>query len=135
MAARATVQATLYGLHPIATGTAVFEDGRWKILEPPSGAHVGRSLLETIPSNSMASTLHVADTILADQDAYVHAAPALGDIVVFHPPVGAVTGAGCATRPPTGQGCATADRRESKLLFIKRIVAGAGDRISIVTGT
>ncbi len=133
--ARVVVQTTLYGLHPRATGIAVLEDGRWKVLEPPSGAHVGRSLLETIPSGGMIPTLHPGDTILLHRDAYLHAAPAIGDIVVFHPPVGADTGgARCATPPPKGQACATVNRRESKALFVKRIVAGPGDRISIRNG-
>ena len=133
--ARVVVQTTLYGLHPRATGIAILEDGRWKILKPPSGAHVGRSLLETIPSGGMIPTLHPGDTILLHRDAYLHAAPAIGDIVVFHPPVGADTGgARCATPPPKGQACATVNRRESKALFVKRIVAGPGDRISIRDG-
>jgi len=133
--ARVVIQTTLYGLHPRATGIAILEDGRWKIFEPPSGAHVGRSLLETIPSAGMIPTLHPGDTILIHRDAYLHAAPAIGDIVVFHPPVGADTGtARCATRPPKGQACATVNRRESKMLFIMRIVAGPGDRISIRHG-
>jgi len=133
--ARVVVQTTLYGLHPRATGIAVLDDGRWKILEPLSGAHVGRSLLETIPSGGMIPTLYPGDMVLVDRDAYLHAAPAIGDIVVFHPPVGADTGtARCATRPPRGQACATVNRRESKMLFVKRIVAGPGDRISIRDG-
>jgi len=132
--ARVTVQTTLYGLEPRATGTAVSEDGRWKILQPLSGAHVGRSLVKTIPTPSMLPTLRVGDTILVDQDAYLRAAPAIGDIVVFHPPVGADTGEHCATRPPSGQACATADRPDSTALFVKRIVAGPGDRISIRGG-
>jgi len=133
--ARVVVQTTLYGLHPRATGIAILEDGRWKILEPPSGAHVGSSLLLTVPSAGMIPTLHPGDTILLHRDAYHHAAPAIGDIVVFHPPVGADTGrARCATRRPRGQACAAVNRRESKALFIMRIVAGPGDRISIRHG-
>ncbi|PZS28865.1 MAG: signal peptidase I, partial [Pseudonocardiales bacterium] len=58
---------------------------------------------------------------------------AIGDIVVFHPPAGAETNT-CAIRPPAGQACATPDRRSSKELFVKRIVAGPGDRISISHG-
>ena len=133
--ARVVVQTTLYGLHPLATGTAVLEDERWKILEPLSGAHVGSSLLKTIPSGGMIPTLYPGDMVLVDRDAYLHATPAIGDIIVFHPPVGADTGtAGCATRPPRGQACATAHQRESQALFIKRVVAGPGDRISIRNG-
>ncbi len=133
--ARVVIQTTLYGLHPRATGIAILEDGRWKVLEPPSGAHVGSSPLETIPSGGMIPTLHPGDTILLHRQAYHHAAPAIGDIVVLHPPVGADTGtARCATRSPRGQACATVNRRESKMLFIERIVAGPGDRISIRNG-
>ncbi|MDQ2760868.1 MAG: signal peptidase I [Actinomycetota bacterium] len=133
--ARVVVQTTLYGLHPRATGIAILEDGRWKILKQPSGAHVGSSLLETIPSGGMIPTLHPGDTILLHRQAYHHAAPAIGDIVVLHPPVGADTRtARCATPPPKGQACATVNRRESKALFIERIVAGPGDRIAIRHG-
>jgi len=84
--ARVTVQTTLYGLRPRATGTAVREDGAWKIAKSLSDVHVGRSLVERIPTGSMAPTLRVGDTILVDQDAYRKAPPAIGDIVVFHPP-------------------------------------------------
>jgi len=131
--ARVTVQTTLYGLKPRAAGIAVREDGRWKIAKAPSGAHVGRSLVERIPTESMVPTLRAGDTVLVDQDAYRQAPPAIGDIVVFHPPAGAETGH-CAIRPPSGQACAAADRRDSKALFVKRIVAGPGDRIAITAG-
>lgn len=133
--AHVTVQTTLYGLRPRATGTAVRgpRDGRWKIAKPLSDVHVGRSLVKRIPTKSMAPTLRVGDTILVDQDAYRKAPPAIGDIVVFHPPAGADTGR-CAIRPPAGQACAAADPRDSKQLFVKRIVAGPGDRISISHG-
>jgi signal peptidase I len=132
--ARVTVQTTLYGYEPRATGTAVREDGRWKIARLPSGAHVGRSLVERIPSSSMAPTLRAGDTILVDQDAYRKGRPAIGDIVVFHPPIGAEGVGHCARRPPAGQACAAADRPDSEVLFVKRIVAGPGDRISIRDG-
>jgi len=132
--ARVTVQTTLYGVKPRATGTTVREGGRWKIAKPLSGAHVGRSLVERIPSESMVPTLRAGDTILVDQDAYRKATPAIGDIVVFHPPVGAETGRHCTIRPPTGQACAAPDRSDSKALFVKRIVAGPGDRMSISDG-
>jgi len=131
--ARVTVQTTLYGVKPRATGTTVREGGRWKIAKPLSGAHVGRSLVERIPSESMVPTLRAGDTILVDQDAYRKATPAIGDIVVFHPPAGAETNE-CAKRPPKGQACASADRHKSKQLFVKRIVAGPGDRMSISDG-
>lgn len=36
--------------------------------------------------------------------------------------------------PPRGQACAISDRRDAATLFVKRIVAGPGDRISIRDG-
>ncbi|MGI8803994.1 MAG: signal peptidase I [Solirubrobacteraceae bacterium] len=132
--ARVSVQTTLYGVHPVATGTAVLEGGRWKILALPAGAHVGRSSVDRIPSESMLPTLHVGDWILVDPDAYVHSPPAIGDIVVLHPPVEAVSLAGCATRPPPGQACAAPGRRWAPVRFVKRIVARPGDRISLENG-
>lgn len=134
--ARVTVQRTLYGVRPRATGSAVMQDGQWKIAKLPSGEHVGSSLLERVPSSSMAPTVRVGDTVLVDRAAYRHTRPRVGDIVVFHPPVGALTtGAdACAKRPPKGQACATADRRDSEANFIKRIVGRPGDRISIRDG-
>lgn len=131
--ARVTVQTTLYGLKPRATGTAIREGGRWKIAKPLSSPHVGRSLVEGIPFEGMFPTLRAGDTILVDQDAYLKAPPAIGDIVVFHPPAGADTNA-CAKRPSSGQACSTPDPRSSKKRFVKRIVAGPGDRISIRDG-
>ncbi len=132
--ARVTVQTTFYGLEPRATGSAVREGGRWKIAELPTGEHVGRSLVKRTPSGAMIPTLNPGDTVLVDQDAYLQALPAIGDIVVFHPPAGAEGGGTCAKRPPKGQACAIAKRRDSKALFIKRIVAGPGDQISIRDG-
>ncbi len=127
------MQTTLYGVHPRATGTAILEDGQWRISQPASGAHVGRSLVERIPSDSMAPTLRPGDTVLANQVAYRHRPPRIGDIVVFHPPDGAVT-MRCGKRRPPGQACATATPGNSTALFVKRVVALPGDRVSIRDG-
>lgn len=133
--ARVTVQSTLYGVQPRATGSAVMQDGQWKIAKPPSGEHVGSSLLERVPSSSMAPTVRVGDTVLVDRAAYRHARPRVGDIVVFHPPAGAIAAdRQCAQRPPARQACAAATRRSSTVNFIKRIVGRPGDRISIRDG-
>lgn len=131
--ARVTVQTTLYGVEPRTTGTATLEGGRWKIAVPASGAHVGRSLVEDIPSSGMRPTLNVGDTILVDRDAYLHARPQIGDIVVLHPPAGAAQSR-CGKRPPAGQACATATPGKSAEKYVKRIVARAGDRVSIIHG-
>ena len=132
--ARVTVQATLYGVEPRSTGTAVMEHGQWKISELPSGAHVGSSFLRVVPSSSMRPTLMAGDTVLVDHAAYRRRSPGIGDIVVFHPPLGAVGVGRCGRRPPTGQACAIATPRDLRSSFIKRIVAGPGDRISIRGG-
>ncbi|MDX6677422.1 MAG: signal peptidase [Solirubrobacteraceae bacterium] len=132
--ARVTVQTTFHDLQPRATGTAVMEDGAWKIRETPTGAHVGSLLLFRIPSEGMIPTLAVGDTALVDDDAYLHARPRLGDVVVFRAPAGAGSARECGKRPPHGQACAIATPRDASLQFIKRIVAGPGDRISIRDG-
>ena len=131
--ARVTVQTTFHDLMPRATGTAVFENGAWKVLEPPSRPHVGSLLLYGIPSSGMVPALAVGDTALVDEDAYVHARPQIGDIVVFRAPAGADRGR-CGRRPPPGQACATATPRDGHAHFIKRIVARSGDRIAIRGG-
>lgn len=132
--ASVTVQTTLFGLQPLATGRAVLEDGRWKIDALPSGAHVGRSLVQRITNESMLPGLAMGDAVLVDQDAYRRAKPRIGDIVVFRPPIGAQSAVECGRRPPKGQACAIARSRDSQVWFLKRIVARPGDRISIRRG-
>ena len=131
--ARVTIATTLYGIEPQSTGTAVIDDGIWKIWKVPSGAHVGRSLVHRIPSEGMLPTLNIGDAILVDQDAYRSTRPQISDIVVFHPPLGADTGT-CAKRPPKRQACAKASARNSRAKFVSRIVGRPGDRISIRNG-
>ncbi len=132
--ARVSVRTTFGDIEPVETGTAIVEHGAWKILELPSHAHVGSSYLHTIPSESMLPTLPLGATVLIDHAAYRHAKPSIGDIVVFHPPAGAESANECGKRPPKGQACAVATRRSADTNFIKRIVAGPGDRISIRKG-
>jgi signal peptidase I len=88
-----------------------------------------------IPSGSMEPTLAISQRILANR---LINHPSIGDIVVFHPPVGAETGTGVCGDPNQGQGhpqpCGVPTPRESSTTFIKRVVAGPGDRVSIVNG-
>lgn len=64
--------------------------------------------------------------------------PQVGDIVVFHPPSGAdpVTPACGNSNEGAGhsQACDQPTARESSQTFIKRIVAGPGDTITITDG-
>jgi signal peptidase I len=88
-----------------------------------------------IPSASMVPTLDIGQRVLANR---LDTSPSIGDVVVFHPPHGAdaitpVCGAGSqgAGHP---QACDTPTASESTQTFIKRVVGGPGDRISILNG-
>ena len=59
---------------------------------------------------------------------------AIGDIVLFHPPAGAEEANACGSRPLRGQMCDRPTPRPASVFFLKRIVAGPGDRIAIENG-
>lgn len=87
-----------------------------------------------IPSESMEPTLDVGQRVLVNRFVYHFQDPARGDIVVFHPPAGADRGVECGVRPRDGEACPKPTAEESSQNFIKRIVAGPGDRLSIRNG-
>jgi signal peptidase I len=88
-----------------------------------------------IPSGSMEPTLAIGQRILANR---LMGTPSVGDIVVFHPPAGADPASPVCGNPSQGgnggQACDRPTPQESSQTFIKRVVAGPGDRISIVNG-
>lgn len=90
-----------------------------------------------IPSASMEPTVEVGQRVLANRLAINFGDPAVGDIIVFNPPTGAGSNPNVCGNP--GQGGGTpfpcgAPTQKSDDTFIKRVVAGPGDRIAIVDG-
>jgi signal peptidase I len=88
-----------------------------------------------IPSESMVPTLQVGQRVLVNRIGTHFGDPSIGDVVVFHPPAGAEQGNQCGGgEPPPGQVCLQESKTRADVNFIKRVVAGPGDRISIRNG-
>jgi signal peptidase I len=91
-----------------------------------------------VPSQSMEPTLDVGQVVTADNTAFRTRPPALGEIVVLHPPAGADAEPAVCGDPDEGTGhaepCGLPTARESAQTFLKRIVGRPGDRIAIVNG-
>jgi signal peptidase I len=88
-----------------------------------------------IPSGSMLPTLQINQRVLTNR---LISHPSVGDVVVFHPPHGADLGNGICQNPQEGGGhsapCDAPTPTQSSQTFIKRVVGGPGDRISITDG-
>jgi signal peptidase I len=88
-----------------------------------------------IPSPSMVPTLIPGQRVLANR---LISHPSIGDVVVFHPPHGADFASPVCGNNSQGAGhpqaCDQPTAQASTQTFIKRVVAGPGDRISIVNG-
>jgi signal peptidase I len=93
-----------------------------------------------IPSGSMEPTLDIGQRVLVNRFIYHFTSPDIGDIVVFHPPVTGEEGYAGDECPAEvnnladGHPCPSNDPRESDQNYIKRIVAGPGDRLSVRDG-
>ncbi len=94
-----------------------------------------------IPSGSMEPTLGIGQRVLVNRIGNRFTDPKVGEILVFHPPEPALHHDGqggdsneCGVQPPAGQPCPQADGREDSQNFIKRVVAGPGDVITIRQG-
>lgn len=88
-----------------------------------------------IPSGSMEPTLDIGQRVLVNRFIFHFNDPKPGDVVVFHPPAGASNGgAECGGPQQPGQPCPTPTAEKSSDTFIKRIVAGPGDTVSVRNG-
>jgi signal peptidase I len=88
-----------------------------------------------IPSESMVPTLKVGQRVLVNRIGARFSAPHVGDVVVFHPPEGAEQSNTCGSgQPPAGEVCDKPTSTRASVNFIKRVVAGPGDKISIQDG-
>ena len=89
-----------------------------------------------IPSESMVPTLQVGQRVLVNRLTTRFGEPSVGDVTVFHPPAGSeqMPLDQCGQRPQQGAACDSPTPEESNINFIKRIVGGPGDTISIIKG-
>jgi signal peptidase I len=90
-----------------------------------------------IPSGSMEPTLAIGQRVLVNRIGMAFSDPHVGEIAVFHPPRDAEQQV-CGPKPHVirlgGAACAEPEPAQSSVNFIKRIVGGPGDVISIVEG-
>jgi signal peptidase I len=94
-----------------------------------------------IPSGSMEPTLDIGQRVLVNRLSHdLGDDPGIGDILVFHPPAGADANGRCGTtlhgsQPlAAGEACPSHVADEADTTFIKRVVAGPGDTLSIRNG-
>jgi signal peptidase I len=87
-----------------------------------------------IPSESMVPTLEVGQRVLVNRLGNRFGDPDVGDVVVFHPPAGSESDTCGNPDRREGQACNRPTDARAEVNFIKRIVAGPGDRIAIRDG-
>lgn len=89
-----------------------------------------------IPSKSMVPTLEVDQRVLVNRIGNNFSDPEVGEVMVFHPPQGANTGGGpqCGIPVAEKEICPKPTSGKADVNFIKRVVAGPGDKIRIRRG-
>ena len=103
---------------------------------------LGTQIYQT-PSESMEPTYPVGGHVVVNKRAYDSGDPAINDVVIFHPPVGAAGGGGLGEcgDPRTGAGGSSGaacdqptPQEATNYDFFKRVVAGPGETLSIQNG-
>ena len=89
-----------------------------------------------IPSESMVPTLTINQRVLVNRIGNRFSDPEVGKVMVFHPPTGATdtTGRKCGREISETEICPRPTERRSDVNFIKRVVAGPGDKLRIERG-
>lgn len=89
-----------------------------------------------IPSESMVPTLRVDQRVLVNRIGNNFSDPKVGEVMVFHPPSGAVSDEGpkCGVTVSESELCSKPTSTRSDVNFIKRVVAGPGDKIRVEQG-
>src|SRR4051794_24471831 len=87
-----------------------------------------------IPSESMVPTLEVGQRVLVNRLGNRFNDPEVGEIVVFHPPKGSETNTCGNPDKKADQACDKPTSTKADVNFIKRVVAGPGDKLSIRNG-
>ena len=89
-----------------------------------------------IPSESMVPTLEINQRVLVSRIGNRFSDPSIGDVMVFHPPTGATGEAGrqCGREVAETELCPEPTGKKADVNFIKRVVAGPGDRLRIDEG-
>jgi signal peptidase I len=88
----------------------------------------------TVPSEAMEPTYSPGDKISVNENAYSDSSPTVGDVVIFHPPRGADVGTECGIPVRFEELCPKPTGGQSNQVFLKRIVAGPRDTVSIRKG-
>jgi signal peptidase I len=89
-----------------------------------------------IPSESMVPTLEIDQRVLVNRIGNNFSDPKVGEVMVFHPPQGAndPDGPKCGVTVSESELCPKPTGTESDVNFIKRVVAGPGDKIRVQAG-
>jgi signal peptidase I len=83
------------------------------------------------PSESMLPNVKLGDRFVVFRPGYE---PKVGDVAVLHAPAGAQLDDQCGAPPEEGAMCAQPTPERSEYKFVKRIVAGPGDRVRMEKG-